>query len=210
MVSVLIFDLDGTLYKSAEIKQKFAEAAYHTFAKHERIPVQKARTLVEEKRTSLKKEQGFSVPYTLTLQSLGVPINVWHRESIRYFDPGDYLGQDERLRQALVQLEKRFRLVVLTNNNRVQTERTLRALGIQDLFCSIYSYDSFRLLKPDAKLLSEVLHDLKVTPDQCCMIGDRYPVDIQPARDMGMKTLEVSGPGNIYTLPDNNFLQEEK
>lgn len=210
MMSVIIFDLDGTLYRSAAIKKKFAEAAYHTLAKFQDISLDQARICVEEKRGTLQQEHGFSVPYTLALQSLGVPIAFWHDESIKFFDPGDYLQEDTRLRQTLIRLRKHYRLALLTNNSRVQTDRTLRALGVLDLFHPVYSYNTFNLLKPSRELLKKVLRDLEVTPAECCLVGDRYPVDIRPALDLGMKAHQVAGPEDVYTLSDNNFSQEEK
>jgi putative hydrolase of the HAD superfamily len=200
MIKAIFFDLDGTLYKSTDIRKKFAEAAYYTLSKFRKIPLANAQRLVEERRDRLKKEQGFSIPYTLTLKSFGVPIEYWHDENIAFFDPRDYLAKDEELRKSLVLLKKHHKLAVLTNNNRVQAERTLIALNIINLFDGIFTYNSFKLLKPDPEFFKRAVAALDLEPEACCFVGDRYNVDLGPAKELGMHIYEVQGPADIYEL----------
>jgi FMN phosphatase YigB (HAD superfamily) len=49
MIKVIIFDLDGTLYKSKGIAEKFAQAAYYTLSKFQNISLDDAQKLIEEK-----------------------------------------------------------------------------------------------------------------------------------------------------------------
>ena len=202
MTKVIIFDLDGTLYKSDKIRQKFAEAAYHTMAKFKNISIEEAKKMIEERRAQLQKETGHSPPYTLTLRWYGLPIDYWHKENIKFFDPRDYLAKDEKLKKILIQLKKRHRLAILTNNNDVQAERILEALDIKDFFDKVFTYYSFKLLKPDPNFLKKAAQELGVKPEECLVIGDRYNVDLDPAKELGMQTFEVKGPEDIYKLPD--------
>lgn len=200
MIKVIIFDVDGTLYKSTEIRRKFAEAAYHTLSKFKNIPVEDAQRLVEDKREKLKKEYGFSAPYTLTLKSFGVPIEFWHKENIEFFDSRDYLTEDEKLKKSLTELKRHYKLAVLTNNNRIQAERTLESLGLKSLFDRVFTYNSFKLLKPNPEFFRRAVEDLDVEPEACLFIGDRYNVDLSPAEELGMQVYEVQGPEDIYEL----------
>lgn len=201
MIKVIIFDLDGTLYKSDEIRQKFAEAAYYTLAEFKNTSVENAQTLIEERRDALKRKQGFPVPYTLTLISYGVPIPLWHKENIKFFDPRDYLNKDEKLKKSMIRLNKHYKLAILTNNNDVQTARILQALELDDLFEGIFTYTSFKLLKPDLKFFERAASEMGVKPEECLVVGDRYNVDLEPAKKLGMDTYEVNGPEDIYNLP---------
>ncbi len=200
MIKVIIFDLDGTLYKSKEIAEKFARAAHYTLSKFKNIPLDDARKLIEEKRQQIEKEYSDSVPQTLILNSFGISTESWHKENIDFFDPRDYLTKDEKLKKSLDGLKKRYQLTVLTNNNKIQTERTLAALGLNALFDRVYTYNSFKLLKPNPEFFQKVVEDLNVEPESCFFVGDRNSVDLEPAKKLGMLTYKVKGPEDIYDL----------
>jgi putative hydrolase of the HAD superfamily len=200
MIKAIIFDMDGTLYTSNEIRKQFAAAAYHTLAAADLISLERARDLIEERRAELKAESGFPIPYTLTLRSFNIPISEWHNENIKFFDPRDYLHKDKKLKQALIELKKQFCLAVMTNNNEVQTDRVLEGLGLVGLFDEVYTYNNFELLKPDPVFFKKVAAGLGIEPEACLFVGDRYDVDLRPAKELGMQILEVEGPEDIYDL----------
>jgi putative hydrolase of the HAD superfamily len=200
MIKVILFDLDGTLYNSREVRTKFAEAAYHALAKLKKIPVDEARRLIEDMREKLKEKHGFPVPYTLTLIRFGMTVENWHKENIAYFDPREFLSADGNLRKMLQGMKKRFKLAILTNNNEVQASRILQALNVQDLFDRVFTYNSFRTMKPNPKTFREAAKAMDVQPKECLVVGDRYSVDLIPAQDLGMQIYEVKGPEGIEKL----------
>ncbi len=202
MIKVIIFDLDGTLYADPQVLQKFAEAAYNLFAEVRKIPVEKAEEIIEERRGQMKEEKGFTVPYTITLKTLGIPTERWHEANIKYFNPGDYLKQDARLKTTLQNLRENYKLAILTNNNEIQTQRILRALGIEKLFTHVFNYNSFKIIKPDPEVYKRAVEKMEVSFQECLVIGDRLEVDLAPAKELGMKVLEVKGPEDLYNLPD--------
>lgn len=202
MTKAIIFDMDGTLYVSSDIKEKFAIAAYHTLAKTNQIPLDHAQQLIEKRRAELKAESGFSPPYTLTLKSFDVPIDIWHTENIAHFDPRDYLREDQKLKKTITKLKENYCLAIMTNNNRVQTDRILEGLNLVGSFNKIFTYNSFKILKPDRTFFKKVTAELGVKPEACLFIGDRYDVDLKPAHELGMQVLEVKGPEDIYDLED--------
>lgn len=200
MIKVILFDLDGTLYTSRDVRTKFAEAAYHALAKLKKIPVSEAKTLIENMREKLKEKHGFPVPYTLTLIRFGMTVENWHKENIAYFDPREFLSADRALRKILQDMKKRFKLAILTNNNEVQANRILEALDVQDLFDRVFTYNSFRTMKPNPKTFQEAAKAMNVLPNECLVVGDRYSVDLIPAQDLGMQIYEVKGPEGIEKL----------
>ncbi|MEO0137778.1 MAG: HAD family hydrolase [candidate division WOR-3 bacterium] len=204
MVKVIIFDLDGTLYTSPEVYQKFAEAAYHTYAKIKNTTLEQAKETLEKRRAEIKEEKGYPIPYTLALLSFGIPIEEWHNENIKYFDAGDYLKPDQELQGVLKKLKAKYKLAVFTNNNRIQTERILNALGIKALFDYIFTYENFRLIKPDPRVFQFLVKEIGFKPEECLMVGDRYHVDLLPAKEQGMAIFEVRGPADIAKLLDFN------
>jgi HAD superfamily hydrolase (TIGR01549 family) len=200
MIKVILFDLDGTLYDSAEVRGKFAEAAYHALAKLKNIPVEEATALIEDTREKLKEKHGFPVPYTLTLVRFGMPVETWHKENISYFDPRDYLSANDELRKMLLVLKKRCRLAILTNNNEVQAKRILEALKVQDLFDRVFTYNTFKTMKPNPQFFKKAAKAMEVTLEECLVVGDRYSVDLIPAQELGMQIYEVKGPDDILRL----------
>jgi putative hydrolase of the HAD superfamily len=208
MINAIIFDMDGTLYTSDEITKQFAAAAYYTLAKADKIPLARAQKRIEERRAELKAKSGFPTPYTLTLRSFNIPIDLWHKENINFFDPRDYLHKDDKLKQALTKLKKDFCLVVMTNNNRVQTDRVLEGLELIGLFDRVYTYNSFEILKPDPVFFKRSVAELGIKPETCLFVGDRYDVDLRPAKELGMQILEVKGPKDIYGLASKLLKKE--
>ena len=208
MIKAIIFDMDGTLYTNTDIKEQFAKAAYYILAKSDNIPIDQAQDLIEERRAELKAKSGFPVPYTLTLKSFDIPIKVWHKENIAFFDPRDFLHKDERLKESLVKLKKNHRLAVMTNNNRIQTERVIEALELDGLFNRVFTFNSFEILKPELEFFKKAAAELGIEPKACLYVGDRYDVDLQPAQEIGMQILEVKGPEDIYDLT-NKILKKE-
>lgn len=200
MIKVILFDLDGTLYNSAEVQQKFAEAAYHALARTKEIPVCQARSLIEETRAQLKAKHGFAVPYTLTLVRFGVSVEAWHKANIDYFDPRDFISANGELRDMLLHLRKRCRLAILTNNNEVQAGRILEALHVQDLFDRVFTYNTFKTMKPNPRFFRKAAEAMNVAPAECLVVGDRYSVDLIPAQNLGMQIYEVRGPDDISKL----------
>jgi putative hydrolase of the HAD superfamily len=201
-VKNIIFDLDGTLYTSPEVFRKFAEAAYYTYAKVFKSPIEEAKKILEDRRAELARQKGFAVPYTLALISFGIPIETWHEENVAFFDPADLLVPNPGLKCSLLVLKKKYRLVVLTNNNKIQTRRIIKALGLDGVFNEVFTFNTFNLLKPDPGILKGVLERLGARSEECLMVGDRYEVDLLPARELGMKIFEVKGPEDIGKIGD--------
>lgn len=208
MIKAILFDLDGTLYKSETIRKKFAEAAYSTIAKLKNISLEKAQVLIEERRVELQEKSGSAVPYTLTLLSFGIPIEQWHRDNIAFFDPRDYLNKDEKLKERLINIKKQYKLAILTNNNHVQTERILEALHVNGIFDRVFTYNTFKLLKPNPEFFKRAAEELRVEPHECLVVGDRYSIDLTPAKELGMHIHEVKGPEDIYQL--QGILKEQE
>jgi len=205
MIKAIIFDMDGTLYTNTDIKEQFAKAAYYTLAKSDNIPIDQAQDLIEERRAELKAKSGFPVPYTLTLKSFNIPIKVWHKENIAFFDPRDFLHKDEKLKASLVKLKKNHRLAVMTNNNRIQTERVIEALELDGLFDRVFTFNSFEILKPELEFFKKTAAELGIEPKTCLYVGDRYDVDLQPAQEIGMQIFKVEGPEDIYNMTSIMF-----
>jgi HAD superfamily hydrolase (TIGR01662 family) len=110
------------------------------------------------------------------------------------------LKRNAPLVNILKRLSRDYRLAVVTNNNRVQTERVLEAVGIRRFFSVIQSFTDSSCLKPDPKVFAQVARRLRVKPRECLSVGDRVDTDLIPAAKSGMRVFHVASPRGINRL----------
>lgn len=82
-------------------------------------------------------------------------------------------------------------LAVVTNKPMAHTEKTLKALGMDDLFPVVLGGDSLATRKPHPAPVLEAVRRLGVSPDQALMVGDS-PMDIHAARSAGVRVAAVT------------------
>ena len=82
--------------------------------------------------------------------------------------------------------ERGIKMVVLSDYG--HTHEKLAALGIdKHLFDWVVSAPELGGLKPAAQLMSKVVEEMKITPNQCLVIGDREDTDGQLAQLTGAR-----------------------
>ena len=198
----LIFDMDGTLYSNKYLTHAYTEAAYHTLSKFLQIEIKQAKEIVINKRKELAENLGYKPSLTYTLKTLGVSFEFWNRENVRYVNPKSLLKPDKKLKKLLKTLSKRFKLGIVTNNSDVQIQRTLSGLGINDCFDCIFGITESKRVKPDQSLFRTISKKMGVLPEECLSIGDRYHIDLAPAKACGMKIFEVRDVSDLYKLEE--------
>lgn len=196
----LIFDMDGTLYCNARLDRAYEDSLARAVMERKGVTRAEAYRLFVAKQSEIAAEQGVQPSALHTLARLGVSDRIW---AVRYgrIPCREYLRTDRRLRSALVELAQRHRLAVVTNNHRANTLATLEALGVRELFDEILTLSESRRFKPAPELYQHMAERLGVDPHECLSIGDRYDLDLEPAARVGMQTLWVRRPAEIYTLP---------
>lgn len=96
------------------------------------------------------------------------------------------LKREELLRQ----LQSRYRLAVITNEN---TRTQLRKLSIidphGDLFDFLLTSEELGVAKPDPRIFQEGLRRAGLSAEQVVMVGNSCPVDLATPRGLGMGTI---------------------
>jgi L-threonylcarbamoyladenylate synthase len=197
----LIFDMDGTLYQSAALDRRYAQSLYTMVATSKKIPLPEARRLFQERHEALARRLGTRPSKLFTLQAMGISDERWAQEAGSCIHPADVLKRDPRLRRLLLALRRNFRLAVVTNNHRENTEETLDCLGITDCFDEIGTLSESRRFKPSPQLYRDMARRLGVDPAECLSIGDRVHLDLEPAAAVGMQTFWVRRAADLYRLP---------
>lgn len=202
-VQGLVFDLDSTLYENPEYARHQVESQIDLLAARWGRNAEELRKEVYRKEEEWARSHGGRRPSLGNLlkeaYGLGIEESVALREeAIR---PEHYLAPDPRLREALLQLARAHRLVLLTNNPVSIGRRSLRALGVEDCFEAVVGLDTTLTSKPSREGFLKVLEILDLPPHQLVSVGDRYAVDIEPALTLGMGGILVEGIHDTYTLP---------
>jgi HAD superfamily hydrolase (TIGR01549 family) len=199
-IRALIFDMDGTLYRSDGLDRQYADAVDAYIAERLDVSKAEARELFNAKRVALAGQLGRTPTTTGTMQALGFDLEDWTAWRDGFVRPEDFLGRDEGLRAVLTELRKRCRLAVVTNNSSEMARRTLVAIGIEDLFEHVLTIQDLGLVKPHPDIYRGAAERLGVPPGECMSVGDRPAVDLEPAAEAGMQTFLVTGPQDIAKL----------
>jgi pyrimidine 5'-nucleotidase len=199
-IRALIFDMDGTLYRSEGLDRQYADAVDAYIAERQGLSKAEARRLFDTRRAALGAQIGRTPTTTGTMQALGFDIEDWTTWRDDFVRPEDFLARDEGLRGVLVELRKSRRLAVVTNNSAAMARRTLAALGIEDLFELVLTIQDVGLVKPHPDIYRRAAERLGVPARECMSVGDRPAVDLEPAAEAGMQTFLVAGPQDVAKL----------
>jgi len=199
-VRAVIFDMDDTLYSCHELRMRFRKAAWLLISQTFHLTEAQGKEKYHRVRECLTEVKGYSPSNWDILIHLGISEGQWISQSIQSVDPGQFLQKDNRLIGVLNWLKKRCRLGILTNNNLVQAERIVSALGISDLINVIHGATEGGYRKPDLQPFRQIIRDLGCSTDQCLMVGDDLPIDLIPACNLGMATYHVSGVTDVYHM----------
>ena len=106
-----------------------------------------------------------------------------------YYSTREYSIQDGII-EVLEKLSGHYKLG-LAANQPVEVHEYLENEGILKFFDSTKVSDEIGYSKPDIRMFMAVLDNLKSTPEETMMIGDRLDNDIVPAKLLGMTTVRL-------------------
>lgn len=110
-------------------------------------------------------------------------------------------GAKEALNE-LIRMKKK--IVVVTNNGRLGTDRTLERLNLLGVFDVVITRDDVDELKPDPGIVFKALNLTRAKADEAILVGDAI-IDIKAAKAASVRCVAVpTGP-----FPAARLLQEE-
>ncbi len=183
MFKVILFDLDNTLYsEECGIFDLIDVRMNKWLTSRLSIPAGE----VNEFR------HNYFMQYGTTLRGLMLHHQVDPREFLRYVHDVpvvDFLEVDQELRKTLEAV--RARKIVFTNSDLRHADRILDALGVRDLFETIFDIEWMHYIpKPNPQPYHQVLEYLQLPPQECLLIDDMAR-NLRPARDLGMQTILI-------------------
>ena len=184
--SVLIFDLDGTLYD--------ADNGYIKNQKNNILEFLVEQEISDKENVEIFWNNLFT-KYNQTLrglQNMGYKIDkeiYW--EKIRK-DTKKFIKKDIKLRDFIESLPLTQKKYIFTNCNEKQAIECLDCLGILHLFDGIYGAEFMGdKCKPEIEVYKKLLNVIgNVEPEKCCMFEDSFK-NLETAKKMGMSTVLI-------------------
>ena len=203
-LQTIIFDIDSTLYTNSAYAFEQVDCQVREYARITGMTADEAREKVLNYRKEFAaKNDGKKVSLGNTLLSFGIPIE----QSVEWrkilLEPKNFLSVDEKLKETLKVLQKKYKLICVTNNPVLPARKTLDALGVSSFFHDIVGLDTCFKSKPALEPFQKACEITATQPSNCLAIGDRYDMDIALPLEMGMGGILVSGVEEVYKLPDN-------
>jgi len=192
-VRAILFDLDNTLIDFMGMKRQSCEAAVDAMIKAG-LKADRRKTLkllfelydkhgYEYKGVfqDLVREMTGKVDYGIV--GTGIVAYRKARETLLVSYP-DVKPTLDKLRR------KGIKIAIVTDAPRIEAWIRLAAMGIQDKFDCVVTYDDSRTKKPGPRPFRLVLKKLKVIrPQDVLVVGDSMSKDMVPARKMGMMSV---------------------
>lgn len=183
MIRAFIFDLDGTLYqRNSSLYLAMSSSVTRWFKTH--LSVDGDFEIFYE-----KMKRDYPSPLE-AIQAFGFSVASYHQEVFEEIDSKHYLLEDAGVKRTLSSLRSKKFLVTLSSRSHV--ERVFRALGVGQYFSGIYTpgvnwhtchkIDAYESIRKECDLL----------PQEICVIGDNYAVDLEAAKTAGYSCILVS------------------
>lgn len=193
-ISTLIFDIDGTLYTSAEFVHEQVDVQVRHWADLNGMTHKEAREKISDFRKKYAAEHGGKkISLGNVFLNFGVDIDTSIKWRIELLKPESFLKPDEKLKKALEDASGKFKLIAVTNNPVEAARKTLAVLGLEKVIPQIIGLDTCRKSKPAKEILNLALERTDSKASECISIGDRYDIDLALPLEMGMGGVLVSG-----------------
>lgn len=162
----IIFDLDDTLYKSKDLREKRENTLVNHLG-------EKAKKYLELKKinSTLKSLELVGISKKEFYEIIGeVPIE---------------LQIDNKLKEILFSIKKDYKIIILSNISSNCIKKTLNALGILDLVDEYFGGDNFQGLKPSKE------NFFMVEKGDIC-VGNDFDKDLRIPKEKGAVTILIS------------------
>jgi putative hydrolase of the HAD superfamily len=101
---------------------------------------------------------------------------------------------------ALARLAARHRLVMVANQG-LHARALLESGRLDRHFSLLLLSDEVEIAKPDERIFRMALDHLQLEPDRVAMLGDRFDLDIEPSRRLGMLAIRIRRGPFVHQQP---------
>ena len=93
--------------------------------------------------------------------------------------------------EVLTELQAKYQLFLISNTDGFSIPQVLSKFKLDQYFEKMYLSYEQGLIKTNPKMLSKILKENNLNPEDCVVIGDSLESDIFPAKNAGIKTVLV-------------------
>jgi putative hydrolase of the HAD superfamily len=179
MITTLIFDWGGVLTVG-----RHTASIIRIIEKNNNLPEGSASFVVDEFMKPLNRNEVTFEQFTEGInQKLGINISLEEMEKI--FD--DAIIPNEELINSLIELKKRYRLILFSNNNEPTIE-ILRSKHneLLTLFDKVYFSAEFNTGKPKIDFFEIMITDTNIKPEESIFIDDKEK-NVKASEEVGIK-----------------------
>lgn len=195
-VRLIIFDIDGTLYRCDEYERLLHLKIIDLLADMLNCDRAEALSRLRSIRTEVK-----SISWCVI--KLGLDLKEFYDRLAELIDPSNYLKDASDVRGMLLRLKSMgMRIAAHTNAGRSLASKVLSSLKIDPSIFDIIITSDDALPKPSPDGYIKILESFSIKPEEVVYVGDRYDIDLETAHMLGMKTILV---GKREALKDVDF-----
>ncbi|MFX0135234.1 MAG: HAD-IA family hydrolase [Candidatus Hodarchaeota archaeon] len=188
----IIFDLCGTLYHSKSLSNAYKSKLVESISEKYKISKEQSKSLVSKYKSIYKNIYGYKPSTLKTAIDFSVK-EQYQIKSILEVEPKNFLSTFPQLSRMLKDLSLNYRLAILTHSTKINTIKSIRALGINEkIFDSIIGSEKISEPKPELNCFMTVINDLGLPSNNCIFVGDRPEIDLYPAKELGLKTVLIT------------------
>jgi FMN phosphatase YigB (HAD superfamily) len=198
-LKALVFDIDFTLYRHEEYYNSQGPLMVERYAKEKNLALEKTIVQISQLREKLGSN-GKKASYTLTLETLGISVEVQSRWKNMLFKPENYLLRDENLIATLSELSKNYKIFAFTNNTTLIARKTLSTLGVIDYFDEVWGSEAIGEPKPSIIPYRIIAETYNMPMHSIAAIGDRFNVDLLEPVSNGAVGILVESMDDTYNL----------
>lgn len=178
MIKTIIFDFGGVLGSDADdFGKKFADYTGITYVKLKKI------YNLHVKQLNLGKKS-LNTLFIDICKNSKKDIDVNHLKKLYESN----ISKNSELIRFAKRLNKKFDIMILSNESREGIEMKIRKFKLNGLFSKIYCSAILGMAKPDKKIFEYILNDLKINPKKIVFIDDRIE-NIESARNLKINGL---------------------
>lgn len=191
----LVFDLDDTLYdRNLNIRKKFKLKVARYFKEEMNLGDEEISKLFDMASAE-------NINFIEVARRLGIDVVSFFEYSCD-IDVSE-INVDEKLMEKISSLD--YEKFVYTNSTVSHTQKTLKSLGLQDVFTEKFTIeDSGYVMKPEEKSFITFFEQKGINPQQSIMFEDSHK-NLKTAKELGMITVLLHNEDVSYPYVDYVF-----